>query len=65
MAAKKKLVTVSIKDQRGNTRYTWTAALATVHTDKDGKTYLNIEDSPEAGDFGIEVPRGSHVEVTP
>ena len=62
---KAKSITVSIKDQRGEVRYTWTATAATVHTDREGKTYLNIEGNPEVGDFVIEVPRGSHVEVTP
>ena len=40
----------------------WHGTEATIH-EEDGKRYLNIFNSPEAGTFGIEIQPGDKVQV--
>ena len=64
MAAKRKQVTVVMITAAGSV-YQWRADEATVHINRDGKAFLNVYNSEEAGTFGIEIPRGGQVEVRP
>ena len=62
MAAKKK-ITVTLENASGAV-YQWHAEAVTIQRD-GAKVHLEVTGSTEAGDFGIEVPRGGQVEIRP
>lgn len=65
MVAKKESKVTVIMTNAAGAVYVWHAKAASVHADRDGKVWLNVAYSDEAGTFVIEVPRGGYVEVTP
>ena len=59
---KKKLLTVRMTRASGSVLI-WHGTGATIY-EEDGKHYLNVFESKEAGTFGIELPNGATVEIT-